>query len=633
MNSFLGMVQFDKRPPDETSLRSAARFLTGPNLGMASRGTESAALLQVRWGNAIEQQVEPLVSDDQRLAMVWDGRLDNRDELCSTLRAYPSETANWSDAKFALKAYQRWGEVCAKYLVGDFAFAVWHEHERRLFCARDPMGIRPFYYREEPGRILFGSDIQPIRWLADSRLGFNKGLLALFLRGMFGSPHETFISGVSQLPAGHSMTVTRGAINFTRHWEPNPFEPITHKTLDEYVDHFLDVFDTAIRARLRGTQPVGISLSGGLDSTSIACSVSELERRTPNHPWRLIGLSSVFDEIKSADESEFIRAVESQTGIDTHFMTADELWGWKPVGGSDHWWSQPYPIPFMARHDALLSAARGHGCTAMLTGEGGDELFYQGFSHMVDLLRNRRFREFRHEYNHLYPASRREVFKATAHWVAPTVILKGYDWMKPRKARAPWLNESRIRRDQGAAHSVRSRDRKNASLYADSEYVGIVNIARAPFLPYLTEAYRRHGIEARHPFYDRRVVEFLSRIPPELKFQHGRTKYLLRYAMRQRVPESILLRQQKTHFSDSSLVGLRRETPRFLRLVEKGYAHRQGWVDFAEFERCLALAQEGHLPFASRLATVIAMEVWAQQHQTTNFVRNNEPGAVLDTTE
>lgn len=628
MNSFLGVMSFDDRPPDEVSFRKAAESLTGPKLDVAYLATECGGFLQARWTDAVgNATVKPTTVEHGRFVILWDGRIDNRRELASLFGADSKQADRWGDAEYAVRAYLRWGNACVSHILGDFAFAVWDERERRLFCARDPMGIRPLYYRQEPGRVLVASDALPIARLTHG-VTPNESLLALYVRAKPGSPHETFFSGVSQVPAGHTATMTERALNVNRYWEPNPWDRNKYASLDECAEHFLDVFDAAVRARLNGAQTVGISLSGGLDSTSIACSAARLIPEMPDGGVTFKAFSSVFEQVQSADESAFIRDVQHKMGLDVHYMAADQFWGWNALK-NEGVWSQPYPIPFMARHEALLNEAQNQGCSAMLTGEGGDELLYQGLPHLADLIRDRRIREFRHEFNHLMPVSKRMFLKSVVLWMMPAMVLRSYDKARPKENLNTWLNERKIGQAEGPAYPVRPpHDRRRGSLHADVVYTAVVNVSRSPFLVYLTEAYRRHGIEARHPFFDLRVIDFLTRMPPEFKFRHGRSKYLLRYALRERLPESILQRREKTHFTDVTLIGLRNGALRLKNLVASGYARDHGWIDYLEFERCFSLAQSGDAEHAARLARLISLEAWARQPTLIELLRNNDAGAV-----
>lgn len=613
MNSLLGVICFEGRPPTESAVKAAAEGLTGPKLDVGCVTTESGTVLQVRWSDAIAGSVRPTTAGAGRYVLLWDGRIDNRDELSSALGGSAPSAVEWTDEELVLETYQRWGESSFSRFVGDFALVIWDTKERRVVCARDPMGIRPLYYRWEPGRFIFASDAAPIVKLSGRSPRYNDGLLALYLEGKLGPVEETYFEGVSQVPARHVLTATGHGTKAFAYWEPDAWSTFRYSDAGEYIEHFQAIFDKAVASKLRGRQPVGLSLSGGLDSTAIACTGAGLVHLNSDTSTRIQAFSSVFSKIKSADESEHIRAIEKKCKIDVRYIVADEFWGWKPVESHGNCWNQPYPIPFMARHEALLATARAQGCRSILTGEGGDELLHRGFPHLIDLLRTRRIRDLRHEYGHYTEASRKEFQKVLLLWLAPRWIRRLYDRLKPEEKKLPWLNSQALQRDAAPFRPVEPPMPKGGSLHGYTVYVGMVNLGRYPHLAYMTEMYRRHGIEARHPFFDQRVVEFLIRTPPEMKFQHGRSKYLLRTAMADRVPSSVLQRRHKTNFDDVQLLGLRREADRLSRMVRTGYAVERGWIDADTFDRSLQQAIAGNRLYASGLAKVISLEAWSQQ--------------------
>ncbi|MDQ3661536.1 MAG: asparagine synthase-related protein, partial [Actinomycetota bacterium] len=200
-----------------------------------------------------------------------DARIDNREELVRTLWGgshLPDEPP--TDAELILEAYRRWGEECPARLIGDFAFAIWDARRGRLFAARDPMAMRALYYRVEPRRVLFGTEVKQILAVPGVPARIFEPAVGAYLAGPFGHMEWTFYEGISQLAPAHALVVDASGQRTWRYWDIDPDFRIEYPTEEEYVEHFLEVFLEAVRCRLRSTKPVGIFLSGGMDSGSIA---------------------------------------------------------------------------------------------------------------------------------------------------------------------------------------------------------------------------------------------------------------------------------------------------------------------------------------------------------------------------
>ncbi len=207
-----------------------------------------------------------------------------------------------SDAELVLRAYECWGEDCPNRLLGDFAFAIWDARNQRLFCARDYVGVKPFYYHRSASFFAFGSEIRAVLALDAVPRRLNESRLADFLVEELDREDEesTFYQDVQRLPAGHSLTVSPGRFAVRDYWNLKAPPVLKLGSLREYGEAFREIFVDAVRCRLRSTHPVGSTLSGGIDSSSVVCTIRELLAAELKEPLHTISLVD-------ADESKMRR--------------------------------------------------------------------------------------------------------------------------------------------------------------------------------------------------------------------------------------------------------------------------------------------------------------------------------------
>jgi asparagine synthase (glutamine-hydrolysing) len=203
------------------------------------------------------------------LLITADLRLDNRSELTTEL-GWRHESHAVPDARLVLAAYERWGERCVEHLLGDFAFALWDERQGQLFCARDHLGVRPFYYYHGPGRLFaFASEIKGLLALGDvppPRL--NEVRVADYLVRVFDDKAGTFYENVLRLPPAHTLVLSRDGIRLREYWRLDPTREIRLANDAAYAEAFRDIFTEAVRCRVRGVNPPpGFLRSGGIDSS------------------------------------------------------------------------------------------------------------------------------------------------------------------------------------------------------------------------------------------------------------------------------------------------------------------------------------------------------------------------------
>ena len=224
---------------------------------------------------------QPMTRDG--CTIVYNGELYNYLELKQELTKLGRLFTSTSDTEVLLQAYLEWGTECLQYLNGMFAFAIWDDRQRKLFCARDRMGIKPFYYSLTERDFLFASEIKAILPMLDKQPNLNEGVMYDYLAaGWLDHTQETFFEGVVKLPPGHYMTVDKGRASLAPYWQLTRHDTFS-RDFAENVEQFMNLFENSIALQMRSDVAVGCCLSGGMDSSAIvgvAAPLSPLQMKT-----------------------------------------------------------------------------------------------------------------------------------------------------------------------------------------------------------------------------------------------------------------------------------------------------------------------------------------------------------------
>src|SRR5262245_24541292 len=309
---------------------------TGPHFSI---GMRRLAIIDVATGD------QPLYSDDRNLALVFNGEIYNHAELRRELEARGRRfVTDHSDTEVILRGYEEWGHDVVDHLIGMFAFAV-SDHERaELFLARDRLGIKPLYYVDGPNRFAFASELKAL--FQDGSVPRRPDVAALqrfLLFRLHDDGEDTFFEGVKRLLPAHTMLVRPdGVVKIERYWQPvvNP-EFASTRSDDDYAQEFASRFDAVVRRHLISDVPVGVPLSGGLDSSGVVTTMARLRAEgTDLHTQGLYTFSALYPG-ETIDESEYIREVERAVDSIPHYVypTLDDFWN-----EIDEWiWYQEEP--------------------------------------------------------------------------------------------------------------------------------------------------------------------------------------------------------------------------------------------------------------------------------------------------
>jgi asparagine synthase (glutamine-hydrolysing) len=289
--------------------------------------------------------------------------------ITGDVRIDGAESADLKDAERIAHAYETWGEQCVDHLIGDFAFAIWDKRAQRLFCARDHFGVKPFFFARVANSLIFSNTLNVLR--LDTRVSdaLNETAIGDYLAcGLNQDLATTTFRDIQRLPPAHTLSLANGSLTTRRYWTPEVKNEIRFRDAQSYVDRFNELFATAVGDRLR-TNRVSISMSGGLDSTSIAVTARDLLQQT-GAPAVIQAYSTVYDELIPDQERHYSTLAAESIGVPIYHLSADDY----TLFQGDLNQAEPFLVsPLGGQFNDLLRLMAGTGRVA-LTGYDGDAL-------------------------------------------------------------------------------------------------------------------------------------------------------------------------------------------------------------------------------------------------------------------
>jgi asparagine synthase (glutamine-hydrolysing) len=510
---------------------NAAPSLRRPTVGLGSR---RLAILDI---SALGNQ--PMQSSDASCVITFNGEIYNYKEIREELRSLGHRFKSGTDTEVILAAYQQWGESCLQQFNGMWSFAIWDSKRQRLFCARDRFGIKPFYYAISNGRFYFASEIKQILAASGLERKANADTVFTFLEfGLLDHSAETLFENVRQLPGGCSLSLSVSPdldIRVRRYWELaiHSSAPAPTKTA---IEEFGARFEESVKLRLRSDVPVGFSLSGGLDSSAIAC---EARRISPSSDFQ--AFSACFDE-RAFDERDYISEIITATGFGGHrtFPKAESFWHTlkKILFHQD----EPLGSTGTFAQWCVMAEAKAQDVPVLLGGQGGDEILcgYQKYRYFYlwHLLRNGDPKFLRESLMFSRNGTKSHWTLGSVTRYLPSIMRRQYS-LTERICDQDFRDKSRsLASGLGATASLTERQK------TDLTYASIPAMLHAEDRNSMA-----HSVESRLPFLDYKLVEFAVNCPPSFKMHDGWSKWILRAALKGTLPEKIRLRKTKLGFS------------------------------------------------------------------------------------
>ena len=626
MSGLAGIYQFDDRPvsPERLARLTDCIAHRGPDdAGRWIDGPTGLAHLAFHTTPESIDETQPLCDPRLSLCVTLDGRVDNRQELLSALESAGAPARTRTDAEIVLRAYQTWGAACPTRIIGDFAFAIWDGPNRQLFCARDPLGFKPLYYHADEHGFVCGSELRQLLEGADLAREPNEAMVGEHLARAITSTEDTLYAGIRRLPPGHVLIVRPSGLQKTRYWPLATNRELTYRTDGEYAEHFREIFEEAVRCRLRSHGPVGAELSGGLDSSSVVSMASSLAKQGSGD--RLQTFSLVYPGL-DCDESAYVRDVVRRWDLTSHTLE------WREADAGCYAETvrrfQDVPVyPNGAMSEPLRFLARAKGCRVLLTGNGGDQWLRGSPRHYADLVRRFRFATLVRE---------RRLDGRDGLVKLPTfpVLRLGLWPLVPRGIRRfgtramghdrppAWIGQDFASRVHLAE---RLRQSVNGPAFPRFAQRDLYRMSTSGWEVHFAEMEERTasglGVETRHPLMDQRLVEFALALPGEQRRQQGLSKFVLRGALRGLLPDPVARRTSKAEFSHAFATAFRvlggERAFASLRIVS------MGWVDggrvqtmYRQMAQLFARGDQAYIAYVWPLWMVLAIELWF----TTVFV-------------
>jgi asparagine synthase (glutamine-hydrolysing) len=531
--------QIAHRGPDD------AGFYVRENVGLAMR---RLSIIDVRTGH------QPISNEDETLWIVFNGEIYNHRDLRQKLEARGHRYRTNSDTETIVHLYEEYGNECVQHLQGMFAFAIWDQRKRQIFIARDRLGIKPLYYCHDGDRLLFGSEIKALLAHPQLRPEFNRKTLREYLAFGYISGEETMYAGIRKLMPGHTLTLDpSGEITISPYWDLEVNSEGSDRMRESYVEEYRTRLEACVQSHLMSDVPLGVFLSGGLDSSAIAALTAKIRND------RIQTFAVGYGE-EEFSELPFAREVAQHIGSEHHEvrLSRDDFFQSLPlcIWHEDEpiVWPSSVPLYFVSR----LARDR---VKVVLTGEGSDETL-AGYTRYAWTLLNSRMDNI---YRSLTPSALRRAlrsgisagpFSATMRRkLEHTFLLRdGTSWPEfyfdnfYSAFSAAEQNElltppAKLDSDDAYSGSMRYWNQSNGEMLHRLLYTDIKT--------YLVELLMKQdqmsmaaSIESRVPFLDHTLVQFTASIPAKFATKGLAGKFILKSAVEDLLPRSIIYRQK-----------------------------------------------------------------------------------------
>jgi asparagine synthase (glutamine-hydrolysing) len=493
---------------------------------------------------------QPMLAPDGQAVLVFNGEIFNFVELRDELRSLGHQFHSTGDTEVLLAAWRQWGENCVDHLVGMFAFAIWDERRQVLFGARDRFGIKPLFVYRGKDVVVIASEIKAIQasGLYECRENW-ESIAGYLLTGHLDGGVATCFSGIEHIPPAHTFNLQfDGSLRQRRYFD---WPKQTLERADDAPEVIARLLEESVRIRMRSDLPTGVCLSGGIDSTAIVCEMAR-RRESTRDPQPLLAFNF---NTKEYDESGYIADTVRATHATLVSSRASEREMWDSMPRVMHFHDEPlHSMNALVGFD-LMRLARQHGAIVVLNGQGADEILagYSSFylDYWTSLVASGRIRDAAREiglYARAFGVDRWKLNAQVARrigfrgvgltpgygrlaGVARRILLRRNHWFSPELARIAPNRETGV--------GVRLENTQPHAITTDQ-------------LPLLLRIEDRnsmaHGVEVRVPFLDHRLVSYALSLPIDWRIRGPWNKYVLREALRGRIPESVRTRQDKMGF-------------------------------------------------------------------------------------
>jgi asparagine synthase (glutamine-hydrolysing) len=613
MCGIAGTLSLDGRPVSREELRSmcAALVHRGPDddgfyLGSGvGLGMRRLRIIDLETGR------QPIRNEDGTIWVVFNGEIYNFRELRRELEARGHAFYTATDTETIVHLYEEYETGCVTRLRGMFTFALWDERRRTLLLARDRLGIKPLYYAEVGGTLLFASELKALLQSAEIKGRLNWSAVSRLFTFLCTPAADSIIDGVRKLEPGHILIASPGqGLRLERYWDPH-FRPEYGRPEAYFVERLRDLIEESVRLHLVSDVPLGAFLSGGIDSSAVVATMARLGSR----PVKTFSIGFTEPEYNEAGHA---RLVAERFGTEHRelILEPDVL---DVIEDLARYLDEPFGDP-SAIPTYMVSKLASEHVTVVLSGDGGDELFAGYDKYRVEA-RERRYQ--------LLPAPTRRLLGAVGRAMPEGmrgrnflrhIALAGVDRYLDASTFFRREDKQRLFRAEAfelLAHydpwraEAAELAKANGSWLSALQYLDLKSYLPLDILTKVDRMSMAHSIEARVPLLDHKLVEFALTIPPELKLRGGRTKYIFKRAMRGILPDQIIDRP-KHGFAVPLARWFRGRLGGFVRELLLSERSRQRGIFNPAYIEQLVRRHENGRDLDFHLWTLISFELWCR---------------------
>ena len=613
MCGIAGIVSLEGQPVFQQELRNMCAAIThrGPDDEGFYFGTGVGLGMRRLSIIDLDSGRQPVSNEDGSVWVVFNGEIYNYQELRNHLEQRGHVLSTRSDTETIVHLYEEYGKRLVNHLRGMFAFALWDERKRRLLIARDRLGIKPLYYTDTGGRLLFASELKSILQLAGVERELSWSALSHLFTFLSTPPAEAIIDGIHKLEPGHLLTVTPGATPIVERYWDLKFEPDYVRDAGYFVNRVRELLDESVRLHMVSDVPVGAFLSGGIDSSAIVATASSLTA-APLKTFTIGFNEREYDELPQARmvaETFQTDHYDLTLGPDALGRLEDLAWHLdEPFGDSS-------AIPTY-----MVSKLASESVKVVLSGDGGDELF-AGYDKYVVEQRERGHTPL--------PAFARNVLRGISRTMPGGMRGRNYLRHMSLQGAERYLDASslfpRDEMKQLFRHDVFEQlapfePWRSKAAYMESggrnwlsnlQGLDVKNYLPLDILTKVDRMSMAHSIETRVPLLDHKLVEFAATIPPEMNLHNGTTKYVLKQAMRGILPDGIIDRPKRGFAVPLGYWFRGKLGPYVSDLLLGESASRRGFFNASYIEGLVAQHERGR-NLDLQLWTLISFELWAR---------------------
>jgi len=568
MSAIFGIIYKDGKPVDKQLMdamkQSIAHRATD---GSGAWQSQNAALGHCKLLVYPQQHYEDQPFETGNLIITADARLDNRGELASKLDIDKQQLPQISDDRLLLQTYRKWGKQCINYLEGEYAFAIWDTQSQTLFAATDHIGFRPFFYYDSPGVFIFCSEIKGVVAAKTTPNYFEEeSLIEYYFKQ--GTPNKTYNKEVFALCGGNTLILKEGKMAIQKYWKLQPTGKYHFTNDQDWYDCTRDLLYRAVEKRLNPDVPVGITLSGGLDSTSIACILSELLMKKNKPLYAFSSVLPLDHRGIEKDERQYIEIVGKH--CPNIVQTYVEAPGVGPLSNLEEAFEieEVFPNPFFYMDRALLEAAKERNVRNLFSGFGGDFwVSWKGNTVIYLLMKQGKFREAFDLIRQFSKAEQTSVLhEFRVKYLAYT---KGYKTLRSLKTEKEinWQVYTTLRDDFVKKYQKQLQfepDPDNTRHMQKMINSGSMGNVAARFY----NRNNRYEMDSALPLFDKNVLEFLVEVPAKLFIKGGYPRNLMRSAMKESIPTEIIHRKGKLPYAPGYHYRIAKEKSLFEKMNE-----------------------------------------------------------------